>query len=330
MDATVLRMAKRVTRVPRIRRAARGFDLLHIPVPIPLYQAMDAPCCVATIYDLSTHLYPETHEPINISTWDGFFGWARQRCSRVIAISEHTKQDIITHIGIPADRVVVTPLACRQATRRIESAEECEGLLRSIGGNFGTADGVALPPFVLYGGTLEPRKNLAVLLRAFATLIHQEKGLPHRVVLAGASRGQEDVELRRLAEDLLIGDRLVITGYVTAEQMNALMSACDAFAYVSRYEGFGLPPLEAMTCGAPVIVSNASSLPEVVGNAGLLVAPEDVEGIAAALFALLTNSKENERRRRMSLARAREFNWERTARLTLAAYEEALDGRSLS
>ena len=101
------------------------------------------------------------------------------------------------------------------------------------------------------------------------------------------------------------------------------MSACDTFAYVSQYEGFGLPPLEAMTCGAPVVVSNTSSLPEVVGDAGIMVAPKDDEAIAAALYRMLTDRTENAHQRSLSLARSGEFTWKRTAELTLRAYEAA-------
>ena len=121
-----------------------------------------------------------------------------------------------------------------------------------------------------------------------------------------------------------MGDRLVTTGYVSNEVLNVLMSSCAAFAYVSEYEGFGLPPLEAMTCGAPVVTSNTTSLPEVVGGAGLTVDPADVEAIAGALHCLLTDRAENARRRALSLARAAEFSWERTARLTLRSYEAAV------
>ena len=109
----------------------------------------------------------------------------------------------------------------------------------------------------------------------------------------------------------------------TNDELNALMSACDGFTYVSLYEGFGMPPLEAMTCGAPVISSNTSSLPEVVGDAGIMVAPKDEEAIAAAIYRLVTDRAENARLRRLSLARAAEFSWKRTAELSMRAYEAA-------
>ncbi len=148
--------------------------------------------------------------------------------------------------------------------------------------------------------------------------------LPHKLVLAGGSRGRHSLELRDLARELDLEERIVITGYVTNEQMNALMSACDVFAYVSLYEGFGLPPLEAMTCGAPVVASNTSSLPEVVGNASVQVSPDDVEQIAAALHQLVTDRAENARQRALSLERAKQFSWEKTAALTLQSYEAAV------
>jgi len=176
---------------------------------------------------------------------------------------------------------------------------------------------------VLYSGTLEPRKNVERLVRAFAQVARQEPSLPHMLVLAGGNWNRHDLELRLVAYEEGVGKRVLTTGYVTNEQMNALMSACDAFAYVSEYEGFGLPPLEAMVCGAPVITSNTSSLPEVVGPAGMQVPPLDVAEIAAALHLLLTDRTENERRRGLSVERARQFSWERTAALTMHSYEAA-------
>ena len=320
LDDTALRWAKNKTQIVRVRRASQRFDLLHVPVPTPLYERMEARYRVATIYDLTTRLFPELHDDANIANWERFLAWAGDKCARILAISEHTKQDLLTAIKIPEDRVIVTPLACRAGTRRIEDAGERRRILSGLGEVFVASEGAATP-FVLYSGTIEPRKNLPMLLKGFAALVRQEPRLPHRLVFAGGSRANDAEEMQRLAATLGIADRLFLTGYVTSEQMNALMSECAAFAYVSRYEGFGLPPLEAMTCGAPVVTSNSSSLPEVVGDAGLQVDPDDSEGIAAALYCLLTDSAENERRRAMSLERAAQFSWQRTARLTLAAYE---------
>ncbi len=300
----------------RARAAARRYDVLHTPgtarVESLLYRARRN---VVTLYDTTALTHPETHTPANVAMSEFFFDYARRYADRVITISEFSKADLVGHLGFPGDRVDVIPLAARAGTRRvIDSAEALPTLAK-----FGLADG----PFVLYSGTLEERKNLKRLVRAFARVL-PEAGLPGlTLALAGGSRGGHGEELRLLAEELGVGTRVIQTGYVSGDEMNVLMSCCALFAYVSEYEGFGLPPLEAMTCGAPVLASRTTSLPEVRGEAGLLVEPTDIDGMGAALLRLLTDAAENARQRALSLQRAREFSWAQTARRTLRTYEAA-------
>jgi glycosyltransferase involved in cell wall biosynthesis len=148
-----------------------------------------------------------------------------------------------------------------------------------------------------------------------------------RLVLAGGAWGDHAGELAAVAEQEGVGSRLVMTGFVPDSALNALMSACKVFAYVSLYEGFGLPPLEAMACGAPVVASNVSSLHEAVGEAAVTVAPSDVAGLDAALTRLLTDPQAQAARRVASLERAAQFSWHRTAGLTLKSYEAAAAGQ---
>ena len=307
----------RLTRVAewRARAAACRYDVLHTPGMARTESATyHGRRTVATIHDLTSLTYAWTHRPANIAMADLLYDYAR-RSDRVVTISEHTKRDVVEHLGISADRIDVTPLAPRSSTRRVSDPLEIGPVLDKFG--------LASAPFVLYGGTLEPRKNLPRLLAAFAQTVAEARLPEHRLALAGGKWGDHDQELRKTARELGIEDRVVFTGYVSNDEMNALMSSCAVFAYVSEYEGFGLPPLEAMVCGAPVLSSDASSLPEVVGEAGLQVAPTDVEGMAAALSLLLTDCDENARRRALSLAQAQKFDWTNTAALTLQAYERA-------
>ena len=316
LDRTLLRPWKGRTNAARTRTARRRYDLVHLPNPVHEdYTRLGARHSVVTIYDVTTLTCPWTHEPGSIGTWAQFFEYAK-RCDRVLTISEYSKQDIVTHLGIPEDRVDVTPLAPRSATRRVTDP--------AVIGETRAALGLTETPFVLYSGTLEPRKNLGRLVEAFARAVAEGRLPEHRLVLAGGSRAGHGGELRARAVELGIEGRLVMPGYVSNDRMNALMSSCDAFAYVSEYEGFGMPPLEAMTCGAPVVASNTTSLPEVVGEAGLTVPPDDVEAIAGAMHRVLTDGVENSRLRALSLERARLFTWERTARLTLRSYEAAV------
>lgn len=299
------------------RRAARRFDLLHTPGLARLESAdYRARRNVATIYDLTTITHAWAHQPENIAMSARHYAYAKHVCDRVLTISHATKADITQHLGIPESRIDVTPLAPRLGTRRISDPALLDTHLAPLG--------LADTPFVLYAGTLEPRKNLVRLLSAWTQVVKQERLTGHRLVLAGGSWPGHAQLLREHAQAEGILDTVVFAGYVTSDAMNALMSACRAFAYVSEYEGFGIPPLEAMACGAPVVASDASSLPEVVGEAALSVPPRDTAAIAAALHLLLTNDTENTARRALSVARAAEFTWQRTAALTLASYEAAV------
>jgi glycosyltransferase involved in cell wall biosynthesis len=314
---------KRRTLELRARQASARYDVLHLPCPLaPVrfeeWRARRAN--VVTIYDMTIRLFAHAHEPANIAAWERFFRFAREQAARVLTISEASKRDIVALLDIPAERVVVTPLAPRASTREVPDGDERRTLLADVG----LGEDV---PFVLYAGSLERRKNLPQLVHGFARAIDAAPAIlaEHKLVLAGGSWENHDVELRDLAGSLGIGGRLVLPGYLTNAQLNALLSACACFAYVSRYEGFGLPPLEAMACGAPVVASNVSSLPEVMGEAGISVSPDDADGIGAALWRLLTDPVENARRRDLSRTQARQFSWQRTAALTLKAYEEAAE-----
>ncbi len=319
-DAKVVRRVQSRTRAVsewQARRAARRFDLLHTPGLARMESATYAARRnVATIYDLTTLTHAWAHQPANIAMSARHYEYARHKCDRVLTISEATKADIIAHLHIPASRIDVTPLAPRLGTRRIDDPAVLHSHLAPLG--------LAETPFVLYAGTLEPRKNLHRLLSAWAQVVKQEQLNDYKLALAGGAWQGHDQLLREHAQTEGISDKVVFAGYVSNEAMNALMSACRAFAYVSEYEGFGIPPLEAMACGAPVVSSNASSLPEVVGAAALSVAPRDTDAIAAALHLLLTDDRENEARRALSLARAALFTWQHTAALTLASYEAAV------
>jgi glycosyltransferase involved in cell wall biosynthesis len=177
-------------------------------------------------------------------------------------------------------------------------------------------------PYLLYVGTIEPRKNLLTLLRAYDELLRTTPSRPQLVLCGG--RGWLCDEVFKLVEDLRLQDQVRFTGYVEDADLPALYSAAEAFVYPSFYEGFGLPPLEAMACGAPVITSDVSSLPEVVGKAGLTHAPNDARALTEAMAKLLGDETTREHFRRSGLKQAADFSWERAARETQSVYNELL------
>jgi glycosyltransferase involved in cell wall biosynthesis len=180
----------------------------------------------------------------------------------------------------------------------------------------------ALPlPYILNVGTLEPRKNLEGLLRAFAKA--KRKGIPHTLVITGAG-GWGESRLAQLPTELGIADSVLFTGFVTDEALPHLYANADFFVYPSLYEGFGLPVLEAMACGTPVIASNTSSIPEVAGDAGILVDPSSEGELVAAMMQLAGDGRLRDDLKKRGINRAASFSWERTAQETFAVYGKVL------
>ena len=292
--------------LPRQARSIHA-ELLHVP-------GFDAPrrkpCpVVLTVHDLIGMLFPHNLPPISRFYWSHWLPWSIRWADRVIADSEHTRRDVGRLLDVPAERIAVIPLGVDAAFSRVVDAEA----LAMMRGRY------ALPEaFILYVGTLEPRKGLDTLVDAYATLADT---LPHALVIAG-QRGWYTEALFAQVRRLGLERRVRFTDYVADADLPALYSLADVFAFPSRYEGFGLPPLEAMACGTPVVSSNAASLPEAVGDAGLLVPPDNPGALAAALRRLLGDADLRARLRAAGLAQAQCFTWEETARHTLTVYRE--------
>lgn len=265
---------------------------------------------VATIHDLSFVTHPECHTQENIAhalqgTREAI-AWA----DALIAISHHTRQDVIERLGASPDRVAVIYVAANPACVR----EEDPAILSRVQKTYD------LPAhFVLFVGSLEPRKNIQRLLTAYARLNPALRGEVPLVIAGG--RGWLNDDIRPAVEKLGVTDCVHFIGYVREEELPALYSLATVFAYPSLYEGFGLPVLEAMQCGTPVLTSNTSALPEIAGDAALLVSPFDVEEMAEGLTHLLEDADLRAALRGRGYARARLFSWERCARETLAVYQ---------
>jgi alpha-1,3-rhamnosyl/mannosyltransferase len=265
---------------------------------------------VVSIHDLTVLLSPTWHPAERVREMSAGLRASAQAADRIIADSQNTKNDIVTHLAVEPSRVAVVPLAVGPAFRPLPP-EEVDAALAPLG--------LAHGRYLLFLGTLEPRKNLGRLLDA-VTLLEADIG---PLVLAGADGWGTD-ELRPRIAALARSGRVRSLGYVPESLRTPLLAGARAFVYPSLYEGFGWPPLEAMACGAPVITSNVSSLPEVVGEAALLVDPLDVGGLAAGIRRLWHDEGLRADLRTRGLARASRFTWDTTARLTLEVYAEAM------
>jgi glycosyltransferase involved in cell wall biosynthesis len=301
-----------------------GATLDHWLPPCDLFHATDyllpplrRARAVLTIYDLTYLFFPEYHLPLN--RWYLTLMLPRlARCAdAIIAISENTRRDLMRLIKLPTEKISVIPLGVNRAFQPIQDPRE---LIR-------VRAKYKLPPcFILYFGTIEPRKNLLTLLDAYRVLLTNDPATPD-LVIAGNKGWLYQPVLKRVRE-LGLAERVRFTNWIDEQDAPALMNAAAVFVYPSLYEGFGLPPLEAMACGTPVVCSNASSLPEVVGDGGVLVEPRDAGGFAQAIARTLGDQVLRAKLRHQGLEQASKFSWERTARETLAVYETAFQSQN--
>jgi glycosyltransferase involved in cell wall biosynthesis len=298
---------------------ATRLDLLHGPVNVlPLL----TPCPgVVTVHDLAFLARPEAFHPAKRRYLRAMTALSTRRAARVIAVSAFTRDELVRRLGTPAHRITVVHNGVDPAFAPLPAGEVAR--FRAERG---------LPArVVLAVGTLEPRKNLVGLLQAFARL------LPGGPSALGAGEGDDDLglvvvggkgwlydALDPLVASLGLAGRVRFTGHVPDDELALWYNATDAFAYPSLYEGFGLPPLEALACGAPVVTSDSSSLPEVVGDAALLVDPRDPAALAAALVRILTEPALRATLRAAGPRQAAEFSWARTVAATRAVYDNVL------
>ena len=288
-----------------------GSELFHgTNYEVPLWGGRPA---VLTIHDLSLFLHAETHERRLVRRGRLRLPLMAQRASLVITPSESVRREVSEHLRVEPSKVVSIPEAPREVFRPLPPEETIEVRRRLE----------IEDEFVLFVGTIEPRKNLLTLLKAFEEILRSTASSP-QLVIAG-KKGWLTGELFSYVEKSGLENRLRFTGYLTDEDLRALYSSCRVFVYPSLYEGFGLPPLEAMACGAPVIASRIPSIVEAVGpDAARLVAPTDVHALARCVVETLNDE---DGRRHLSLTgrrRASAFTWEKTARATRAVYGEAL------
>ncbi len=337
-QTTRLRPANALLRIPLglpWASLAGDFDLLHVTYNAPPLN----PCpTVVTVHDISFEHYPHFFSPRDRLILKTLVPLSARRAAHVLTVSQHAKQEIVARYGLSPDKITVTYEAAGEQYQPVADPAR----LAAVRTRYGIPDG----PFALALGNLQPRKNIARLIEAFGQAVHGERSTvngersteadhgspltvhrsPPSLVIAGKAQWRES-QIYAAVQQAGLEGRVLFPGYVEDADLPALYSAATVFVYPSLYEGFGLPPLEAMACGVPVISSNAASLPEVVGDAARLVDPTDTAALAQALHDVLSQPGLQAELRQRGFARAAQFSWERCAAETLAVYSAVLARR---
>ena len=300
-------------RLPLVaERLAGDCDVFHSPDFIlpPLREARG----IVTVHDLSFVRVPECAEPKLRAFLDKAVPRAVQDAHFVLADSNSTKNDLVVLLDVPPEKIGVVPPGVEPRFRPVRETVKLAEVQERY----------RLPQwFILSVGTLEPRKNYPRLISAYAQL-RRQTGLPHGLVIAGGVGWlYQDIHDQIAKEGL--EEYVHLPGYIDDADLPALYTMADLLAFPSLYEGFGIPPLEAMACGTPVVASNNSSLPEAVGTAALLVDAEDVDGLADAMARVLGNANLRVRLSDLGRAQAARFTWESSARRLLTAYEQVAE-----
>jgi glycosyltransferase involved in cell wall biosynthesis len=295
-----------------IEIARWGVDLLHSPDFIP--PSFGYGQSVITIHDLNFLYYPSFLTPESRRYYNGQVEWAVQRAKHILADSHATKADLTSLLGVASERITVVHLAADSRFRPLPEMQARQATER-----YGLE-----PGFLLFVGTLEPRKNVPGLLQAYRILLDRKVTASPLVLIGG--KGWLYEEICGCVQALNLGGQVRFLNRVPDADMARLYNAASLLTTPTFYEGFGLPALEAMSCGTPVVVSDRASLPEVVGEAGLLVDPDEPEDIARALERVLTDDSLRAGMKEMGLAQAARFSWARVAQQTLAVYRQVLEG----
>jgi glycosyltransferase involved in cell wall biosynthesis len=295
-----------------------GVDVFHITTwgasytPLLMLRRLKGVEIVVTVHDIGNVLFPQlyTHGLLEKTALLQSLKLLGRSATAVIAISESTKRDLIDIAGVPEGKIYVI----------YEGIDDCfRPIARGVAGGFVRENYGVSGRYALYVGGVHPRKNLHRLLRAFHSA--KSEGIPWDLLLVGVTPD----ELRAISGPSNVGmEGCRALGYVPQEHLPYLYAACEAFVFPSLYEGFGLPVLEAMACGSPVIASNTSSMPELVDGVGLLVDPHDVDNISRSMLSLSRDQELRSRLKQKGIERARLFSWDRTVKETVDVYEKCL------
>jgi glycosyltransferase involved in cell wall biosynthesis len=284
------------------------FDLVHNPGQFPIF-IKPSERYICTIHDLTPVLFPQYH-PLWRTMYSRIAIPRLVKCSdKIITVSLQTKKDLISNYQIHEDKISVIYEGASKEYRKLDTHA-----VDTIRRKYELDD-----PFVLFLGNLEPRKNIPNLIRAFSRCRNQNANL--KLVIAG-KKGWMFEEIFTTITELHLEDSVKFLDYVPQDDLPALYNAARVFVYVPFYEGFGLPVLEAMQCGTPVITSNTSSLPEIIGDSGIMVDPLDIADLAEKMTQLISDDHLREENIRYNRSRCQHFSWEKCAQKTVEIYEE--------
>lgn len=295
----------------KLRKNTLNLDIIHSPENATLFLKMNNQKKVITVYDILPCLFPEFFG-ITSLRYKILFQNTLRTSDKIIAISNNTKEDLINHFKVPEDKIVVIYLAADDKFKQLPS-KEIEIIKNKYHLNF---------PFILYVGSFMKHKNIPSLIKAFYKFRQSDYYLynPYKLVFVGAKKWQYR-EILEMVYELNLKDDVVFLGSIPDDDLPAIYNAANLFVYPSIYEGFGLPPLEAMACGCPVITSNTSSLPEVVGNAAVLVDTSNIDDLVDSIYQVLANDDLKRTIVKRGLERAKCFNWRICAEETLEVYK---------
>jgi glycosyltransferase involved in cell wall biosynthesis len=304
-----------------VHQSGQDLDLFYFPSVYTYFPFKGSARVVVTIHDTTAERYPRLIFPNWRSRllWKLKVRWAVRQASLITTVSEASRRHIMEEFGVREGEVRVVPDAVNTQFHPLEDRSHTPSALAQCG--IGAQDA-----FILYVGGISPHKNLATLVEAYASLVRRKAGHEVKLVLVGDF--QRDVfyssytELKRKVEALGVSEKVIFTGFVSDPQLLHFYNAATLLVLPSFDEGFGLPVLEAMACGTPVVASRAGALPEVVGEAGLLFDPYAPEELRDRLERMLEDASLRQEMGRKGLARAKEFSWENSARAALAAFQE--------
>ncbi|WP_373471353.1 glycosyltransferase family 4 protein [Carnobacterium alterfunditum] len=291
----------------------KSIDIYHVP-----QNGVGLPACktcpfVITLHDVIPSKMPDTVGDQYLKIFNEKLPNIIPLCDGIITVSEYSKEDIINVFNFPREKIYVTHLASEDIYKPYDKA-----LSKSIiEKNYSIAG-----DYILYIGGFSPRKNIVGLLNSFSMLLPKLKK-DMKLVIAGSKGKSYDIYKKR-AHDLHIDDKVIFPGFISMDHIPFMYNACELFVYPSFYEGFGLPPIEAMACGVPVIASNATSIPEIVGDSTLLVDPFDVDDLSEKMFNVLHDNNLRQSLITKGLKRAAALTWEHTAAGTLTAYQSII------